>query len=89
MRFLQLLGYDVVAPGNHEFDLRSKVFADNFVSGAKFSIVLANVELANEPTLAGKIPPFVIKQIGGEKIGIFGMITDELPLTQTQDPTSR
>ena len=78
--FYNLLGYDAVAPGNHEFDLGSKVFADNFVSGAKFSIVLANVELANEPTLAGKIPPFVVKQVGGEKIGIFGMMTDDLPI---------
>lgn len=78
--FSNLLGYDVVAPGNHEFDPGSKVFADNFVSGAKFSIVLANVELTNEPTLAGKIPPFVVKQVGGEKIGIFGMITDDLPI---------
>ncbi|MEW5720963.1 MAG: 5'-nucleotidase C-terminal domain-containing protein, partial [Chloroflexota bacterium] len=30
-------------------------------------------------TLAGKLPPFVIKEVGGEKIGVFGMITDDLP----------
>ncbi len=76
--FYNLLGYDVVTPGNHEFDLGSKVFADNFVSGAKFPIVLANVDLSNEPTLAGKLPPYVVKEIGGEKIGVFGMILDDL-----------
>lgn len=76
--FYNLLGYDVVAPGNHEFDLGPKVFADNFASGAKFPIVLANVDVSSEPALAGKLLPFVVKEIGGEKIGVFGMILDDL-----------
>ncbi|MCI0476722.1 MAG: 5'-nucleotidase C-terminal domain-containing protein, partial [Anaerolineales bacterium] len=84
--FYNMIGYDVIAPGNHEFDLGPKVFADNFVSGAKFPIVLANVDLTNEPTLAGKLPPYVVKEVGGEKIGIFGMILDELVISTNVGP---
>ncbi len=84
--FYNLLGYDAVTMGNHEFDLGPKVLADNFVNGANFSIVLANVDVSNEPTLAGKIPPFVVKTVGGEKIGIFGMVTDELPTNSRAGP---
>jgi len=84
--FYNLLGYDVVTPGNHEFDLGPKVFADNFVTGARFSIVNANLDFSNEPLLAGKIPPYVVKEIGGQKVGIFGMITDELPTDSNAGP---
>lgn len=84
--FYNLLGCDVVTPGNHEFDLGPQVFAENFVNGANFSSVLANVDLTNEPTLAGKLPPYVVKEIGGEKIGLFGMILDELVISTNIGP---
>jgi 5'-nucleotidase len=77
--FYNLLGYDAVTLGNHEFDLGPKALADNFLSGAKFSIVSANVDYSREPRLAGRIPPHVVKTVGGEKIGIFGMVIDALP----------
>lgn len=76
-----LLGYDAICPGNHEFDLGPAVLAKNLVKDAKFAIVLSNVDVSAEPALAGKIPPFVVKTIDGEKIGLFGMITDDLPFS--------
>jgi 5'-nucleotidase / UDP-sugar diphosphatase len=84
--FYNLLGYDVVTPGNHEFDLGPKLFADNFVTGAKFGIVNANIDFSNEPSLVGKIPAYLIKQVGGQSIGIIGMITDELPIDSNAGP---
>lgn len=76
--FYNALGYDAVVPGNHDADWGAQTMADNFVKDAKFSLVLANVDLSSETALAGKIPPYVIKTVGGEKIGIFGMITDDI-----------
>lgn len=76
--FYNMLGYDAVSPGNHDGDWGAQTMADNFVKGAKFSLVTANVDYSNEPALAGKIQPYVIKTVGGEKIGIFGMITDDI-----------
>lgn len=77
--FYNLLGYDAVSPGNHEFDFGPEVFAENFVKDARFSIVLANVDMSGEPALTGKIPPFVVKTVGSERIGLFGMVTHNLP----------
>ncbi len=85
--FYNLLGYDAVVPGNHEFDLGLKLLADNFLSGAQFSVVLANVDFSGEPYLAGKIPSLAIKTIGGEKVGIFGVVTDELTVTSNVGPS--
>jgi 5'-nucleotidase / UDP-sugar diphosphatase len=84
--FYNLLGYDAVVPGNHEFDPGVKLLADNLLSGAQFSVVLANMDFSGEPLLAGWIPPFVIKTIGGEKVGIFGLLTDEVVTTSNTGP---
>lgn len=84
--FYNLLGYDAVTLGNHEFDLGPKALADNFLNGAQFAIVLANVDVSKEPLLAGKVPPLVIKTVGGEKIGIFGLVIDELPTASSPGP---
>ncbi len=81
-----LLGYDAITLGNHEFDLGPKNLADNFLQGAKFGVTLANVDVSNEPTLAGKIPPYAIREVGGEKVGLFGLITDDLPTNSNAGP---
>lgn len=79
--FYNMLGYDAVALGNHEFDLGSTALANNFLNGARFSAVLANVDVSREPALAGKLPASVVKTVGGEKVGLFGLVTDELAVT--------
>jgi 5'-nucleotidase / UDP-sugar diphosphatase len=84
--FYNLLGYDAAVTGNHEFDDGPKTLADNFVNRAKFSIIVANMNFSGEPTLAGKIPATVIKIVGGEKIGLFGLITDEVTSTSSPGP---
>jgi 5'-nucleotidase/UDP-sugar diphosphatase len=81
-----LLGYDAVVTGNHEYDVGPKLLADNFLNGAQFSVVVANIDFSGEPLLAGKIPPFVIKTVGGKKVGIFGLVTDEVTITSSPGP---
>jgi 5'-nucleotidase/UDP-sugar diphosphatase len=81
-----LLDYDAVVPGNHDFDPGPKLMAENFLSGAQFSIVAANMDFSREPLLAGRIPATVIKNVGGEKVGIFGLVTDEVVVTSSPGP---
>jgi len=69
-------GYQVIVPGNHEFDQGVKVYA-NALQHAKFDVVCANLVTTNQ-LLAEKIKPFVFKEIGGVRVGIFGLITPDL-----------
>jgi 5'-nucleotidase len=69
-------GYQVIVPGNHEFDQGVKVYADA-LQHAKFDVVCANLITTNQ-LLAEKIKPFVFKEIGGVRVGIFGLITPDL-----------
>ena len=52
-------GYQVIVPGNHEFDQGVKIYADA-LQHAKFDAVCANLVTTNQ-LLAEKIKPFVFK----------------------------
>lgn len=57
LKFMNLMGYDVMTFGNHEFDLGSsaeghKALAD-FIKGAKFPFVSTNVDFSKDKNLKG------------------------------------
>ncbi len=75
-----LVGLDAATLGNHEFDKGVPLIKDRLLGAAKFPIVSANVDFSKEPALKGIAPkPFVIKRIGGTKVGIIGATTLETP----------
>jgi 2',3'-cyclic-nucleotide 2'-phosphodiesterase (5'-nucleotidase family) len=91
LEFMNLAGYDAMTFGNHEFDLGTGVLAD-FVKEADFPLLSANVNFANDANLKsifndsittnavdGQIYNGMIKEVNGEKVGIFGLTTAETP----------
>ncbi|MGR6546642.1 5'-nucleotidase C-terminal domain-containing protein [Paenibacillus tundrae] len=89
MEWMNMMGFDVASLGNHEFDhgiaaLKAQIFGgldpkEGKVThaGAKFDYVNANVI----ETATGKplIKPYVIKEVGGVKIGFIGLVTKSTP----------
>jgi len=76
---MNLVPPDVATIGNHEFDWGVKGL-NNLLRRAKFDIVLANVY--PEPGSGVKlenIKPFVVKNVGGVRVGIIGVTTTETP----------
>ncbi len=74
---MNAIGYDVLAPGNHEFDQGIDTMV-NALKNAKFAVLIANAKTTNEG-LKNIIKPYVVKEIAGVKVGIFGLITPDLP----------
>jgi len=68
------MGYDVATLGNHEWDYGQQVLKDR-IAEAKFDYVNANVTGVN---LGWKSN--VIKNVAGINIGLFGVITSDLPI---------
>jgi 5'-nucleotidase/UDP-sugar diphosphatase len=87
--FYNALGYDATAIGNHEFDLGPKTFAENLVANASFPLIGTNLDFSGEPLLAGKIPSYVVKTVGGEKIGLLGFTTEDVTFNSSMGPTIR
>lgn len=82
---LDLVGYDAIAIGNHEFDFGPDVLA-NFISGFDSGVpfLSANLGFENEPALQalvdqGRIAKSVVVKERGELIGIIGATTPLLP----------
>lgn len=95
LEFINLMKYDAMTFGNHEFDLGSSedghAALAEFVNKADFPFVSSNVdfskdilfnsvfkdEVTSENPENGKIYDGIIKEINGEKVGIFGLTTEE------------
>jgi 5'-nucleotidase/UDP-sugar diphosphatase len=70
------LGYDAMAVGNHEFDDGPSTLA-RFIDGANFPVLSANINASAEPALVGKIMPYTIIEVDGERIGVVGYTTED------------
>jgi 2',3'-cyclic-nucleotide 2'-phosphodiesterase / 3'-nucleotidase / 5'-nucleotidase len=89
LEFMNMAGYDAMTFGNHEFDKDSRVLGD-FIANAQFPFVSSNVNFKADPILSAKfldttgqpgdnatIYPALIKQIGGQKVGLIGLTTPD------------
>jgi 5'-nucleotidase/UDP-sugar diphosphatase len=85
LALMNAIGYDGMAVGNHEFDLGPGPLAE-FAKYATFPLLSANLDVSNEEGLETTIKPHAIKQVGGQKIGMIGATTPELPTISSPGP---
>ncbi|XP_033099228.1 snake venom 5'-nucleotidase-like [Anneissia japonica] len=69
--FMNLVGYDVMALGNHEFDNNPDGLAP-FLKEVNFAVLSSNMDASAEPVLTGLTNKSTILKVGGENIGIIG-----------------
>jgi 5'-nucleotidase len=68
---MSAMGYDVVTIGNHDFDNGVDGLVE-MMPRATFDFVSANYEVAGSP-LEARVQPWVVRELGGIRIGIFGL----------------
>src|SRR5215208_3971135 len=68
---MSAVGYDVGTLGNHEFDNGVEALAAA-LKFANFDIVSANYDVKGT-VLEGRLKPYVVKTVGGIRIGLFGL----------------
>ncbi len=71
---MNMMGYDAMAIGNHEFDNRVSGFMD-VAPIAKFPFVCANYDFGTTP-MADVVKPYIIKEYEDVRVGIFGIGVD-------------
>jgi len=86
-RAMTMMGYDAMAIGNHEFDNRVEGFMKVHHHG-QFPFVCANYDFGTSP-MADVVKPYIIKDIDGLKIGIFGIGVDLAGLVLATHPVCR
>ena len=86
--FMHRMGYAAMTLGNHEFDLGPDPLAA-FLDGARFRVLGANADTSAEPSLMGRLTPWTIVEIGGQRVGIFGLVTPDTAFIANPGPTVR
>ena len=85
MTFMNMLEYDAMTFGNHEFDGGVQALAE-FIKKINFPLVSASVDVDAEPLLADLVDDTFTLDMGGHKIGIFGITTVDVPLISNPGP---
>jgi 5'-nucleotidase len=74
------VGLDYATFGNHEFDFGPDVLKER-IKESKFGWVAANVIDTTTNKTFADVPPFVVREFGGVKVGIFGLVLPETKST--------
>ena len=80
--FMEAIGYDVMAVGNHEFDDGPAGLA-GFIDKVSFPVISGNLDMSGEALLKDKVKDHIVLEVGGKKIGIISALA-----TDTVDTSS-
>ncbi len=73
---LNAMKFDVMTVGNHEFDDSEDGLA-TFLDKVQFPVISANVLAGDGSKLGDRIKPSLVLDVGGQKIGIVGAVTND------------
>ena len=83
--FMEKIGYDAMAVGNHEFDDGPEGLAA-FVDKVSFPVLSGNLDLSRSNLLNGKVRDTVVLEVGGEKIGLVSALATDTVDTSSPGP---
>lgn len=82
IEFMNKIGFDAMAVGNHEFDDGDEGLL-KLLDGAEFPVVSGNIDVSQSNILAGKLNDHLVLEVGGEKIGIVSALAVDTPETSS------
>jgi 5'-nucleotidase len=82
------IGLDFAVFGNHEFDIKTAELLQR-MKESKFTWLGANVIDTRTRKIFGGTPPYVIRSIGGVRIGIIGLLLPETKETSSMEDSLR
>ncbi len=80
------LGLDYSVLGNHEFDVKKDELKSR-IAESRFAWLGANVYDKATGKIFADTPPFIIRSVGGVKIGFIGLLLPEAKETSSMDDT--
>ena len=83
--FMEKIGFDAMAVGNHEFDDGPEKLAE-FIDLVSFPVISGNLDLSGSNLLKDKVGNHVVLEVGGEKIGIISALATDTVETSSPGP---
>ena len=85
---MNVLGYDAMTVGNHEFDDGPEVLR-GFMDAVGFPVLMSNADVSAEPALAGALMPSTVIERGGHRYGLIGLAPVNTPELSSPGPNIR
>ncbi len=76
------LGVDYAVPGNHDFDFGDAVLRER-IRASRFPWLAANIFDNHTGRPFEGLQPYVLREIGGVKVGLFGLLLPETEVTSS------
>lgn len=73
---MNMMGYDAMTVGNHEFDDGPEVLR-GFMDAVNFPVLMSNADVSREELLAGKLRKSTVIERGGERLGFIGLTPED------------
>ncbi|XP_062324812.1 5'-nucleotidase-like isoform X2 [Osmerus eperlanus] len=86
--FMNKLGYNAMAFGNHEFDNGVEGLVEPFLQKVNFTVLSANIKADQvlAPAISGYYQPYKVFTVDSEKVGVVGYTTAETPQLSLPGP---
>ena len=85
VEFMNAIGFDAMALGNHEFDDGPGVLAE-FIRAASFPVVSGNTKVADVEPLSEVLREHVILEVGDEKVAVLSVLTPNTTIIASPGP---
>lgn len=83
--FMNEIGFDAMAVGNHEFD-DGPAALRKFTDAVNFPVISGNLDLSNSAELNGQVKDHVVLEVGSKKIGLVSAVgTDTVDTSSPGD----
>ncbi|MEL7260192.1 MAG: 5'-nucleotidase C-terminal domain-containing protein [Pseudomonadota bacterium] len=83
--FMEAMGYDAMAVGNHEFDDGPPKLAE-FIDAVTFPVISGNLDLSSSDLLKERVQNHVVLEVGGKKIGVISALATDTVETSSPGP---
>ncbi|ART99857.1 bifunctional metallophosphatase/5'-nucleotidase [Yoonia vestfoldensis] len=82
--FMNVIGYDVMAVGNHEFDDGDEGLR-KLTDLVSFPVISGNIDVSGSNILAGQVENHIVLEVGGQRIGIISALAGDT--VETSSPS--
>ncbi|MEM9757405.1 MAG: bifunctional metallophosphatase/5'-nucleotidase [Pseudomonadota bacterium] len=83
--FMAAIGFDAMAAGNHEWNNGPEGFA-TLIEGVEFPVLSGNVDVSQEPALAGLLQDTLVLDVNGVSVGIVSALATDTPEISSPGP---
>jgi len=83
--FMNVIGFDAMAVGNHEFDDGPEKLAE-FVDAVDVPVISGNLDLSGSNLLNGRVEDHLVLEVGGQRIGIVSALATDTVDTSSPGP---